>query len=434
MVCEQIVSHTEETGNLEDLQSAYRANHSTETALLRVKTDIMQAIDDQEVVCLVLLDLSAAFDRVSHDLLCNCLYHHFGFGETVLQWIRSYLSDRTQRVVIDANEDQPQGGSKQVMLKQGVPQGSVLGPILFSFYLSPSGDIGHKHNVKFHGYADDLQNYLTIKLGIEMDKECYINNLQNCIAEIRDWMHTNLLKLNDEKMEFIMIGTRQQLARAGNVLIQIGNGMIHPTNAVRNLGFFYDKNMKNTTHVNRVTSTVYIVMKKISKIRHFLDKNTTKILMQALVLSKIDYCNSLLLCTPKYNLDKLQHMQNIACRIIHTTGKYDSITPLLMDLHWLKVKERIWYKVAVMVHTCVYGDAPEYLKCLVIRTHNCSLRSSRSSLLPITRSQTSIAHNSSFASMGPRIWNDLPIKLREETDINIFKCLLKTYLFRLSYG
>ena len=137
--------------------------------------------------------------------------------------------------------------------------------------------------------------------------------------------------------------------------------------------------------------------------------------MQALVFSKMDYCKSLLLGTPKYNLNKLQHMENIACRIIHTTRKSDSITPLLMDLHWLKVKERIWYKVAVMVHMSVYRDAPEYLKCLVIRTHNHLLRSSRSSLLPITRSQTSIAHNSSFASMGPRIWNELTIRLRKET-------------------
>ena len=192
----------------------------------------MQAIDDQEVVCLVLLDLSAAFNKVSHDLLLNHLYHCSGIGETVLQWVRSHLSDRTQRVVIDANEDQPQGASKQVTLKQVVPQGSVLGPILFSLYLSPLGDICCKHNVKFHGYADDLQNYLSFKPGIEMDKECCINNLQNSIAEIRVWIRTNLLKLNDEKIEFIMIGTRQQLARAGNVVIQIGDDMIYPTNAV----------------------------------------------------------------------------------------------------------------------------------------------------------------------------------------------------------
>ena len=107
-----------------------------------------------------------------------------------------------------------------------------------------------------------------------------------------------------------MIGTRQQLARAGNAEIQIGDDMIQPTNFIGNLGFFYDKYMKNTTHVNRVTSTVYITMKMISKITYLLDTNTMKILMQAPVLSKIDYCNSLLIGTPKYNLDKAAHAKH----------------------------------------------------------------------------------------------------------------------------
>ena len=132
LVCKHIVAHAEETGNLEELQSDYRANHSMEMAFLKVKTDIMQVINNQEVVFLVLLDLSAAFDTVSHDLLLNHLHHCFGIGGTVLQWVRSYLSDGTQKVVTDGNKDQPQGASKPVTLKQGVPQGSVLGPILFS--------------------------------------------------------------------------------------------------------------------------------------------------------------------------------------------------------------------------------------------------------------------------------------------------------------
>ena len=134
------------------------------------------------------------------------------------------------------------------MLKQEVFEGSVLGPILFSLYPSLLGDICCKHNVKFHRYVNDQQNFLSFKWKVEMDKECCINNLQNYISEIWIWTCTNLLKLNDEKMEFIMIGARQQIARAGNAEIQIGDDLIQPTYFVRNLGFFYDKNLKKKNH------------------------------------------------------------------------------------------------------------------------------------------------------------------------------------------
>ena len=124
----------------EHLQSAYKANNSTETALLKVREDILQAINHREVTCLVLLDLSAAFGTVDHHLLLNRLKHRLGVVGKAYDWIKSYLSDQTQQVVVG---DIAQGGatSSKSKLKQGIPEGSVLGPILFTLYISPLGDI-----------------------------------------------------------------------------------------------------------------------------------------------------------------------------------------------------------------------------------------------------------------------------------------------------
>ena len=130
-MCNQITTYTESTNNLEKLQSAYHANFSTETALLKVKTDLLSAIDNKEVACLILLNLSTAFDTVNYTILLNRLKYQFGFSGTALSWICSYLTGRTQKVVID--------GLEYWVVK--LPQGSVLGPILFTLYILPLGDI-----------------------------------------------------------------------------------------------------------------------------------------------------------------------------------------------------------------------------------------------------------------------------------------------------
>ena len=177
VVCAQISEMAEKSGNTEPLQSVYKKNHSTETVLLKVKADILQAMDNQRVVCLILLDLSAAFNMVNHQLLLNRLKYRFGFGGVILDWIRSYLKERKQRVAIgDVQSD-------VVELAQGVPQGSVLGPILFSLYTSPLGDICHQHNVNFHAFTDDQQSYYSFQpTQNEIDKG--ISQLQDCISDI----------------------------------------------------------------------------------------------------------------------------------------------------------------------------------------------------------------------------------------------------------
>ena len=188
VVCGQLTQHVEGTGNVEPMQSPYRPNNSTEMALLLL-TDLLDAIDKKEVTCLVLLDLSAAFDTVNHSILLQCLKYRFGIQGRVLDWITSYHTNQTQKVMIDDLESDP------VELSRGVPQGSVLGPVLFNLYTSSLGDICKSHGIKYHQYANDTQNYFSFKPAIPGDNMHCIRTLQNCIKDIRIWMHTNMLKL-----------------------------------------------------------------------------------------------------------------------------------------------------------------------------------------------------------------------------------------------
>ena len=235
-VIDQLLEHIRTNNLMEPLQSAYRPHHSTETALLRVRTDILKAMDNQEVACLVLLDLSAAFDMVDHKILLERLENYFGITGTALQWIRS------QRVIIgDTNTTGAK--SSGISLECGVPQGSALGPILFTLYTSPLSQICSS-KVHYHLYADDQQLYLSFKpdpTGVQSAQDDCIHQMESCVDEIREWMAGNMLKLNEEKTEFIVFGTHQQLKKLQNITIRIGNTNITPVDHVRNLGFIMDK-------------------------------------------------------------------------------------------------------------------------------------------------------------------------------------------------
>ena len=151
------------------------------------------------------------------------------------------------------------------------------------------------------------------------------------------------------------------------------------------------------------------------------------------MLSKIDYCYSIYQGAPTYAIEKLQHMQNMGCRIIKELPKHYHITPHLMDLHWLKINECVTYKVCLLMYKCVKGIALQYLSELVIKDHGHSLRSNTLNKLPIIRCNTALGHNSTFTSTGPRIWNMLPYDIKYSNDLEVFKTKLKTFLFRVLY-
>ena len=227
---DQLTQHVVDQGLECELHSAYKKHYSTETALLKVKNDLLMSMNNQRVTLLVLLDLSAAFDTVCHQILVDRLHSKFKVSGTALEWLRSYLSKRSQRVSI-------KGVSDGFDLRHSVPQGSCLGPLLFSLYTSKIFDITETHLPEVNCYADDTQLYLSFRPDVTSGSDEAIPSMTNCSADIRDWMISDKLMLNDSKTEILLVGSRQQLRKVELDALMVGTSKVPlASSAVRNLG------------------------------------------------------------------------------------------------------------------------------------------------------------------------------------------------------
>ena len=412
--------------NLIDMyQSAYVSNRSTETALLKVKSDVLNAVDRQEVVFLVMLDLSAAFDTIDHALMLKHFETNMGISGCALQWLKSYLESRMYQVNIDGVL------SETHKLDFGVPQGSVLGPLCFILYTSPVGKIIHKHGINFHFYADDTQMYISCNPKIPGACQSALTKLELCIIELSNWMTSYKLKLNHSKTEFFIAGTAQGLNKLPSIELKVGNNIIKPSASVRNLGIVLDSHMSMTQQVNSLISSVNYHLRNIRRIAKFLDQDTKHHVIRCLILSRMEYGNALLYGCKSKDLDRLQALQNKAVKLIFNAGKRDSPAPLLNTLHWLPIRERIKYKLCMYIYKCLNGTAPQYLVDFITYKPK-GTRFTRSSmdttLLTSQYARTSIG-DKSFCISGPSLWNSLPKNIREAHTLSGFKKGLKSYLY-----
>ena len=431
VVSKQLTDYLERNRLLPKFQSAYRRCHPTETALLKVYSDLTDAIDRGEVTLLGLLDLSSAFDTVDHNVLLDRLKLTHGISDIALKWIKSYLCDRQQTIVVNDVHSSTQ------TLVRGVPQGSVLGPMLFTLYTTEIQEIILSYNLECHIYADDTQLYFHCA---PSQLATVTPRLVECIQSIREWMSSNRLRLNPDKTEFIWFSSARNMQHVPQASITVGGSTITPSRTVRDLGVYLDTTLGLTDHVTRTVQSSFFQLRQLKYVRRCLNKDNTKILLHAFVTSRLDYCNALLAGQPACLIDKLQSVQNAAARLYAGVSRYDHITSVLRDdLHWLRVPQRITYKLCTFVFRCLHGDAPSYLSeyCIPLAEANSRASRNRSAAqgnLVVPRSRTLTYGQRSFRVAGPSSWNELPPHLKsDQLSYPCFKSQLKTHLFTLCY-
>ncbi|CAC5388873.1 unnamed protein product [Mytilus coruscus] len=379
------------TNSLHDnVQSAYRACHSTETALLRVHHDITVALDSNCYAVLLMLDLSAVFHVIDHLILIKRMEYSCGITGTTLN---------------------------EIHLLFGVPQGSVRGPKLYCIFSRPIGEICKRHNISYHCYADDTQVYLVFK---PLDNWTNISKrLEAFVADISKWMCSNMLKLNEDKTELIVFAPKIRVKDLSNLNLNFGGNVVSDAECVKNLGIYFEKTLAMDKHLSAVSKSCFNQIRNIGRIRSFITEEACKTLVCFLVTSRLDYGNALLYGLPATSIQRIQRVQNTAARVITRKRKYDHITPILKSLHWLPVTYRCQCKL-MYVFKALHEEAPVYLQELVhIYKPMRALRSENAMILTTPRVGTKTYRERRFDKVAAVLWNDLPSDLR---NIHSIKC------------
>ncbi len=263
-------------------------HHSTETALIKIINDIRFNSDSGKISVLVLLDLSAAFDTVDHNILLERLENWVGLSGMALKWFRSYLEGRGYYVSIGEHK------SKWTSMTCGIPQGSILAPLLFSLYMLPLSQIMRKkieelkklknwiEEIAYHSYADDTQIYLALS----PNDYSPIDSLCQCIDEINSRMSQNFLQLNKEKV--FAFGNKDEVLKVNAYLDSRGQTT---KNQVRNLGVILETDLSFSFHVKAVTKSAHYHLKNIARIRCFVSSQDLEKLVHVFITSRVDYCN-----------------------------------------------------------------------------------------------------------------------------------------------
>ena len=411
-------SHLTSNGLQNDKNFAYKKHHNTETMMLGLVDEVLEGFDDGKCTVIVFLDLSAAFDTIDHEKLLKIMSEELGITGTALQWFRSFLVGRTQQVRINGEY------SESLKVLFGAPQGSVLGPELFSIYVRNQPKVFEKCHFNSSAFADDSNGRKSFAITFQYD--VLKNEIPKCLEEIGKWMNFMFLKINPDKTEILLLfpkSSEKEVIIKGSIIGP--QQCIRFSDVVKNVGVWIDKNLDMTYHINKTVAHCYKILKDIGRIRPVLTQAHTEILVHAVISSRLDNCNSLFFNIKKENMKKLQKVQNAAARVVVKKRRKESISESIRQLHWLRVESRVIFKILLLVYKMIQGTSPKSLQ-LDFKSHNCR---PEDFLMLKTNFCKSIYGRRRFKYNAPRLWNALPLHIRKEENIDTFKKQVKTLLF-----
>ena len=417
VVSSQLTSYLVSNSIADKFQSAYLPLRGTETALTKIIDDIAISIDSNSPTYLILLDLSSAFDTVNHAILSNRL-NSIGIHGQVHNWLMSFVSNRSYSIRINNSS------SSQFTQAHGVPQGSVLGPILFIIYILPIQAIISKYPlVKYHLYADDLQLYTSFPP--HTDHIHIESSLSSCLADLRSWFSVNSLSLNITKTDSIIFSKSNTFFKLTSPdLLSIPTSSI-----VTTLGIRLSSNLDFSSQISTIIQKAQYFIYNISKVRRKLTFSVTLNLINTLVFSRIRYCMSLYTSISIRLLRKLESIQRRSVRLLYCLRKDDhtSITLLMKTLGWLPARKLAEYQLLCLAHKVVYTGEPEYLADLIKPFSTRVQRSANRYQIhaPSAHSTTGLL---AFSVSAPHYWNRLPLFIRSCSNLIRFRKLMYVLL------
>jgi hypothetical protein len=360
---------------------------------------------DNQMVLVISVDVTSAFDTISHGCILKRL-RNIGVCGTAIEWVKSYLQNRKMRVKVK------EVVSCEYDLDCGVPQGSVLGPILFNICLAELAELLDMTGLKYHIYADDVIVYSGFNSG-NIGK--VFTEMQSVLHTVDNWMLNNNLMLSPSKTSGHVLHTkRTQVPHLPELVL---NGLIVNVSAeepLRWLGVNFDVHLSMELFVSSVCKGAFHQLRVIRNIRSSLDEQSALLLCNSLVVSRLLYCNSLLTTVTDLLMNKVQRVWNLAARTVKQIARYEHISPIMTQLGWCSARQRCIMKVARLCYLSLHSKTPPYLNCIERVSDSRLRRHSVGEILlePMANSSKKILAGA-WEVMSVSVWNALPAALRK---------------------